>query len=317
MDELTKNGARPHDGRPGSLGELIHAAVRRTIEVAVDEELSAALGARPYERGGQRRGYRNGTKSRTVTGPTGPLALRVPRASLFTATGGQEWTSRLAPCAARVSAIPLPLAEWHTVYHSVTGLGVPRNHDSARWRSDTRKPVLLTKVSWVARRGSTTVPMVTWTTSPFWFSVVVRTLINSWLTAKVATAAPGRLPPSAPPRNRLGDFAPPRGACHRGRRPDGGAGGLVGVGAAANSRRLRRMPFTAGFRRHRGPAPPSWRCPDSCADHPGHEPGRPWPPPASADQVNLGRSRRADPAPHALDEGGDASRGRLARRTDE
>jgi transposase-like protein len=71
--------------------------VRRTIEVAVDEELTAALGARPYERGGQRRGYRNGTKPRTVTGPTGPLALRVPRASLFTATGAQEWASRLVP----------------------------------------------------------------------------------------------------------------------------------------------------------------------------------------------------------------------------
>jgi putative transposase len=97
MDELTRNGARPHDGRPGSLGELIHAAVRRTIEVAVDEELTAALGARPYERGGQRRGYRNGMKPRTVTGPTGPLALRVPRASLFTATGAQEWASRLVP----------------------------------------------------------------------------------------------------------------------------------------------------------------------------------------------------------------------------
>jgi transposase-like protein len=97
MDEITRNGGRPHDGRAGSLGELIHAAVRRTIEVAVDEELTAALGARPYERGGPRRGYRNGTKPRTVTGPTGPLALRVPRASLFTATGAQEWTSRLVP----------------------------------------------------------------------------------------------------------------------------------------------------------------------------------------------------------------------------
>jgi transposase-like protein len=95
MDELTRNGARPHDGRAGSLVELIHAAVRRTIEVAVDEELTAALGVRPYERGRQRRGYRNGTKPRTVTGPTGPLALRVPRGSLFTTAGPQEWASRL------------------------------------------------------------------------------------------------------------------------------------------------------------------------------------------------------------------------------
>jgi len=73
MDELTRNGAWPHDGRPGSLGELIHAAVRRMIEVAVDEELTAALGARRYELGSPRRGYRNGRKPRTVTGPTGPL----------------------------------------------------------------------------------------------------------------------------------------------------------------------------------------------------------------------------------------------------
>lgn len=61
MDELTRNAARPREGRPSSLGERIHAAVRRAIEVAVDEELTAALGARPYERGGDRCGYRNGT----------------------------------------------------------------------------------------------------------------------------------------------------------------------------------------------------------------------------------------------------------------
>jgi hypothetical protein len=41
---------------------------------------------------GQRRGYRNGTKPRRVTGTTGPLAVRVPRADLFTAT-----PLRLAP----------------------------------------------------------------------------------------------------------------------------------------------------------------------------------------------------------------------------
>jgi hypothetical protein len=47
MDERIRNGARPHDGRAGSLGELIHAAVRRAIEVAVDEELTAALARGP------------------------------------------------------------------------------------------------------------------------------------------------------------------------------------------------------------------------------------------------------------------------------
>jgi hypothetical protein len=45
MGEHTRLGGRPHDGRPGSLGEMIHAAVRRAIEVAVEEELTATLGA--------------------------------------------------------------------------------------------------------------------------------------------------------------------------------------------------------------------------------------------------------------------------------
>ena len=97
MDEHTRTEGRTHDGRPGSLGELIHTAVRRAIEVAVDEELTAALGARPYERGGERGGYRNGTKARTLTGPTGPLPLTVPRARLFTPTGRREWASTLLP----------------------------------------------------------------------------------------------------------------------------------------------------------------------------------------------------------------------------
>jgi putative transposase len=79
------------------LGELIHAAVRRAIEVAVDEELTAALGVRAYQRGDGRCGYRNGTKPRTLTGPTGPLALGIPRARLFTGTGEREWTSALLP----------------------------------------------------------------------------------------------------------------------------------------------------------------------------------------------------------------------------
>jgi putative transposase len=97
MAEHIRMERRPHDSPPDSLGELIHAAVRQAIEVAVDEELTVALGTRPYERGGQRRGYRNGSKPRTVTGPTGPLGLQVPRARLFTATGTQEWASRLVP----------------------------------------------------------------------------------------------------------------------------------------------------------------------------------------------------------------------------
>src|SRR5437867_12212870 len=77
-----------------SLAELIHQHVRIAIETAVHEELRAALGARSYERSDVRRGYRNGTKTRTLTGPSGPVALTVPRATLFGAT---EWTSMILP----------------------------------------------------------------------------------------------------------------------------------------------------------------------------------------------------------------------------
>jgi len=87
-----------HDGKAISLGELIHERVRRAIETAVAEELVAALGAAAYERTEARRGYRNGQKARTPTGPTGPLALTLPRGVVFTAAGGAtEWRSAILP----------------------------------------------------------------------------------------------------------------------------------------------------------------------------------------------------------------------------
>lgn len=97
MEENIRKSRPPHDGRPDSLGALIHAAVRRAIEVAVEEELTTALGAVRYARDVGRGGYRNGHRSRTVTGPTGPLALTLPRATLFTAKDAREWTSTLVP----------------------------------------------------------------------------------------------------------------------------------------------------------------------------------------------------------------------------
>jgi hypothetical protein len=90
---IRKPGATPDIERV-SLGELIHEHVRVAIETAVHEELHVALGVRSYERHEGRRGYRNGLKTRTLTGPSGPLALRVPRATLFS---GREWTSALRP----------------------------------------------------------------------------------------------------------------------------------------------------------------------------------------------------------------------------
>jgi transposase-like protein len=82
-----------------ALGELIHERIRQAIEKAVAEELEAALGRR-YERveAEERRGYRHGTRVRTLTGPTGPVELSVPRARLREGDGEtREWRSRLVP----------------------------------------------------------------------------------------------------------------------------------------------------------------------------------------------------------------------------
>src|SRR5947199_205194 len=85
-----------HEPQPASLSELIHQHVRVAIETAVHEELRAALGTSPYERSEVRRGYRNGIRERTLTGPTGPVALALPRATLFSGTGAaKEWTPRI------------------------------------------------------------------------------------------------------------------------------------------------------------------------------------------------------------------------------
>src|SRR3989441_4571966 len=95
MGKGIREDARAHELEPVSLSALIHQHVRIAIETGMHEELRAALGTTPYERSDVRRGYRNGAKTRTLTGPTGPVALTLPRATLF--AGAKEWTSRIVP----------------------------------------------------------------------------------------------------------------------------------------------------------------------------------------------------------------------------
>ena len=87
MGKSIRDAARALAPEPVSLSELIHREIRVAIETAVHEELRAALETTPYERSETRRGYRNGTKTRTLTGPTGPVALTLPRATLFVIDG--------------------------------------------------------------------------------------------------------------------------------------------------------------------------------------------------------------------------------------
>jgi transposase-like protein len=98
VGDRTRN-QRVVEGGETTLGELIHREVRRAIEQAVEEELEATLGGR-YERieAAQRAGYRNGSRTRTLTGATGPVELTLPRARLHGGDGGpREWRSALVP----------------------------------------------------------------------------------------------------------------------------------------------------------------------------------------------------------------------------
>src|SRR5215467_12942971 len=95
MGKSIREAPRALELEPVSLSELIHREIRVAIETAVHEELRAALGTTPYERSQLRRGYRNGTRTRTLTGPTGPVVLTLPRATLF--AGAKEWMSRIVP----------------------------------------------------------------------------------------------------------------------------------------------------------------------------------------------------------------------------
>jgi hypothetical protein len=93
MEHGTRDRRHAQQPERVSLGELIHQQVRGVVEQAVQEKLAALLDAGRYERRATRRGSRNGHKPRTLTGPTGPLGLTLPRALVFTPRGPKEWGS--------------------------------------------------------------------------------------------------------------------------------------------------------------------------------------------------------------------------------
>lgn len=58
---------------------FLREIVERTLQALLEAELTAHVGAEHYERTGERRGYRNGTKPRTLTTRVGTLELLVPQ----------------------------------------------------------------------------------------------------------------------------------------------------------------------------------------------------------------------------------------------
>ena len=83
--------------RTDVLSEGIRVRVREAIREIMSEELDAVLGAGSYERTGTRRGYRNGSRPRTLTTSQGRTEFEMPRGVLW--EGGQEveWQSTVLP----------------------------------------------------------------------------------------------------------------------------------------------------------------------------------------------------------------------------
>jgi putative transposase len=99
---MAKTSIAPEAGQEGSLREGLEAAirerVREVIELILEEEVDAALGAGRSQRVAERCGYRHGRKPRRLTLRTGAVQLAVPRGRLVTPDGGErEWHSQLVP----------------------------------------------------------------------------------------------------------------------------------------------------------------------------------------------------------------------------
>jgi putative transposase len=76
------NANLPHSagqGRPEAPEDLLRAMVQRLVQETLQAEFDQFIGAGPFERGPDRRGWRNGYKPRTLKTRVGKLVLRIPQ----------------------------------------------------------------------------------------------------------------------------------------------------------------------------------------------------------------------------------------------
>ena len=73
--QITYRRNRALCSRDGAMAKLLEEVLNQVLEAEVTE----ALGAKPYERTEERRGYRNGYKPRSMTTRVGRLTLSVPQ----------------------------------------------------------------------------------------------------------------------------------------------------------------------------------------------------------------------------------------------
>ena len=80
---------------PDRLSEALRGKIREVILTLAEAELAEVLAAQRYERKGERRGYRNGKRERTVSTGLGATVIELPRARLSEGGEEKEWQSRL------------------------------------------------------------------------------------------------------------------------------------------------------------------------------------------------------------------------------
>ena len=73
--------------KAGDAGERVRVAAETMYQALIDAELTATIGAEPWERTETRTAQRNGSRPRTFSTRTGDLQLRIPK--LRTDRGGQ------------------------------------------------------------------------------------------------------------------------------------------------------------------------------------------------------------------------------------
>ena len=80
---------------PDRLSEALRGKIREMILTLAEAELAEVLAALRYERKGERRGYRNGKRERTVSTGLGATVIELPRARLSEGGKEREWQSVL------------------------------------------------------------------------------------------------------------------------------------------------------------------------------------------------------------------------------
>jgi transposase-like protein len=97
MTPMTKDNRDERFGADSIEGRM-RDRIRELIEQLVEEELNEALGAGRSARVDVRRGYRHGSRERTLTTSLGPTAFAMPRARVRDGAGAvSEWQSKVVP----------------------------------------------------------------------------------------------------------------------------------------------------------------------------------------------------------------------------